>query len=344
MPDSTDLSPWHGRLARELAAYDLIHTTDGYFAFARTAAKISARYGIPLTTSFHTDTPSYARIFTRQTIDSLTAGWPALRDILLDNLDMPEKQGRAMERKLAAHVRASRYALWTRDEDRDFAEHILGAERVKPLRLGIDKKMFGPHRANREGVCARYGMPKDKIIILFVGRVDVGKNIYTLIEACEKLLGRGVPLHLAVAGVGPAEADVKSRLGQYASLLGYVKPDNLAALYASVDALALVSEVEIRSMVGGEALVSGCPVLVSAKSGIAPLFGNTTAMRVVEGGSAPWAEALNNFAANPDACQSMRATALDYAAGHLPGWGDVLAQDLFPIWQKAAAEAKRKAA
>jgi hypothetical protein len=38
-PDDTDLAPYHPRLARELARYDLIHTTDGFFAFARTAER-----------------------------------------------------------------------------------------------------------------------------------------------------------------------------------------------------------------------------------------------------------------------------------------------------------------
>ena len=34
VPDHTDLAPYHPRLARELGAYDVIHTTDAFFAFA----------------------------------------------------------------------------------------------------------------------------------------------------------------------------------------------------------------------------------------------------------------------------------------------------------------------
>ena len=78
VPDHTDLAPYHPRLARELAGYDVIHTTDAFFAFARTAESVSRRRGAPLTTSFHTDTPSYPRIFTRQTIEArFGSGWPA---------------------------------------------------------------------------------------------------------------------------------------------------------------------------------------------------------------------------------------------------------------------------
>lgn len=344
MPDTTDLAPWHGGLARELPQYDVIHTTDGFFAFAQTAAKVAPRSGIPLVTSFHTDTPSYARIFTQQAIEKFTSRWPGLQDMLIKEWNLPERQGQKMEGKLAEHVRGCAYALVTRPEDQKLAESILGAARVNPLRLGIDKTMFGQHRADRAGVVRDYGIAENAVIALFVGRVDIGKNIYTLIDAAEKLIVKGVPLHLIVAGVGPAEEDVRRRLGQHASLSGYVKPEELARLYASVDVAVMPSEVEIRSMVGGEALVSGCPVLVSEKSGVAPLYDHTPAMQVVGSGVDAWAQALEDYARDAPKCQSMRTAALDYSAHALPSWQDVVVQDLFPVWGRAAAEAHKEAA
>jgi len=344
MPDTTDLAPWHGALARELPRYDVIHTTDGFFAFAQTAAKVARKQGMPLATSFHTDTPSYTRIFTRQTIEKLTGRWPRLRRQLIDEWNVPERQGRRMERKLAEHIRACRYALATRPQDRSVAENILGAGRVKPLRLGVDKAMFGAHRADRAGVLRDHGIGRDRIVALFVGRVDIGKNVYTLIEAAERLIAAGAPLHLIVAGVGPAAQDVRLRLGAHASLLGYVNPEELARLYASVDVLTLTSEVEIRSMVGGEALASGCPVLVSEKSGIAPLFDNSPAMQAVESGAANWAAALGDFIGSAPKRDSMRAAAFDYGEHHLASWRDVLAADLLPVWRLAADETRRLAA
>src|SRR5262245_51013254 len=41
VPDHTDLAPYHPRLARELPDYDVVHTTDAYFAYARTALKVA---------------------------------------------------------------------------------------------------------------------------------------------------------------------------------------------------------------------------------------------------------------------------------------------------------------
>jgi glycosyltransferase involved in cell wall biosynthesis len=175
------------------------------------------------------------------------------------------------------------------------------------------------------------------ITALFVGRLDVGKNIYTLISAAEKLIAEGVPLHIITAGIGPAEKDLKQRLGNNVSVPGFVPPTELARLYASVDFLALTSEVEIRSMAGVEAMASGCPVLVSEKSGIADLFQRTPAMRVVNAGIENWTDALREFASDPKQRDNMRAAAIDYGEKHLASWHDVLDEDLFSIWKRAKA-------
>ena len=198
VPDHTDLSPWHPRLARELVNYDLIHTTDGYFAFARTAARVARARGIPLVNSFHTDTPSYARIFTRNTIEKIF-GTGKLGRMMIDDWRLPEKQGQAMERKLREHLKQCSAVFVTRNEDQAFAEKIVGPNRVHHMRRGIDKEMFGPHRRDRAAVEQDYDIPEGRILVLFVGRVDIGKNIYTLLGAMEQLIKEG---HAAASAGG----------------------------------------------------------------------------------------------------------------------------------------------
>lgn len=342
VPDHTDLAPFHPRLARELSSYDLIHTTDGFFAFARTAEEVSYRHNIPLITSLHTDTLSYAEIFTRHTIENLVGKSNCLSSLLINRWQLPQKKRASMERRLASHMQACERVLITRAEDEDLATSVLGVSRVHSLRLGIDRIMFGPHRRQRTQAEREFQIPAGRFLILFVGRLDVGKNIHTLIAAMEQLLAKGLPLHLVTAGVGPAEQDLKARLGSKVSVPGFVKPDDLARLYASADVLALTSEVEMRSMAGVEALASGCPVLVSAKSGIAPLFNHTPAMKVVSSGVEAWTNALREIATRPELRQTMRAEALAYSETHLASWAEVLAEDLFTVWQETAEEAQTK--
>jgi glycosyltransferase involved in cell wall biosynthesis len=344
VPDHTDLASYHRQLGRELKHYDVIHTTDGYFAFAQTAERISRSRRIPLVTSFHTDTPAYTRVFTRQTIEGLFRAMPRLKNKLIEDWNIPQRKAQGMEDKLKRHVKNCRFALVTRPEDHELAEDILGKSHVHHLRLGVDKAMFGPHRKDRAWINKSYAVPPGKTTVLFVGRVDIGKNIYTLIGAIEKLVHDGLPLHLIVAGVGPAVDDVRRRLGEHASVPGYVQPDDLARLYASVDVLALSSEVEIRSMAAVEALASGCPILVSKKSGVAGLFDHTPAMQVVDSSVENWIDALSHFVSDRQKQNIMRAAAIDYSRHRLASWHDVLAEDLFPVWQTAVTRRVLKAA
>jgi len=337
VPDNTDLAPYHKALAKELVNYDVIHTTDGFFAYAQTAERISRKHKIPLVTSFHTDTPAYARVFTRLTIERLFgSGW--LARLLLDKLHIPEKQEAKKIARLKKHLASCSKALTTRREDHDIAVGILGDDNVSTIRLGVDRTIFGPHRFDREGIEADYNIPRGNIIFVFVGRLDVGKNIYTLIEAMENLIAEGQSVHLITAGLGPAADDLRARLGSHVSVAGFVDPNELARLYASVDALALTSEVEIRSMAGVEAMTSGLPVLVSEKSGIAVLFDNTPAMTVVESGVEAWTKAMRDFANATNKRVHMRKVAIAYADLHIASWEKVLAEDLYAIWHKAYNE------
>jgi glycosyltransferase involved in cell wall biosynthesis len=341
VPDHTDLSPYHPALAHELVGYDVIHTTQGCFAFSSTAVRVSRKHNIPLITSFHTDTPSYTRIFTTQAIEKICARLPVvgtwLRHKLIQDWRWPDRQAASMERRIGGHVASCRYALVTRAEDHALAADILGEAHVRHLRLGVDKAMFGPHRRDRAMIEREYVIPPGRIVILFVGRVDIGKNAHTLIAAAEKLIAEGLPLHLVIAGLGPLLDEAKQRLKGHVSAPGFVAPDRLARLYASADALALCSEVEIRSMVGVEAMASGCPVLVSEKSGIAELFHHTDAMRVVTGGINDWTEAMRGFAQDAGRREHMRSQALGYGRQHLASWDDVLAEDIYSLWTQAAA-------
>ena len=61
--DSTDLFPFNPRLFFYLKKFDLIHTTDQLFSMSKTAKFSSKFWKIPLTSSYHTDTPSYTEYY-----------------------------------------------------------------------------------------------------------------------------------------------------------------------------------------------------------------------------------------------------------------------------------------
>jgi len=337
MPDVTDLGLYHKTLAKELEGMDVIVATDGFFCFARTAEKVGKKRGIPLTTSFHTDTPAYARVFTRLTIEKLFGDGFFAR-FLINILRLPQRQEQAKLRRLRRHIAASSEVFYKRDADYDLAAAILGPERLHKVRIGTNRSVFGPYRRDRAGVEADYGVPHDHVIVLFVGRLDEGKNIYTLIGAMENLIVEGRAVHLITAGVGPAADDLTRRLGSHVTVAGQLSVDELARLYASADLLALPSEIEIRSTASVEAMVSGLPILVAEKSGIAGLCDNTPAILAVSGGIDGWTNALRDVTGSTNTRLHMGKVALAYADAFIGSWQDVLEKDFYPVWKKAAAE------
>jgi glycosyltransferase involved in cell wall biosynthesis len=338
LPDHTDLSPWHPALARALSDFDVLHTTDAYFAFTRTAERIAKRHRLALTHSVHTDQPNYARIFTAKAIrEKFGEGW--LGNFLLNRLKLPEIAARRLERDFGKHAGRCAYVLASRAQDRATAAQFLPADRVCSSRLGLDKSLFNPSRANRQAVLETYQIPADRLLLLFVGRLDEGKNIYTLLAALVPLIRAGAPLHLIAAGIGPAAAKITETLPLNSTVAGFVPQQELARLYASCDALALASEVETRSMAMIEALASGLPVLLAAKAGLEALLPPTKALTVVTGSSAAWQDSLSDFTYRSAAeREAMRAAARYLAENILAGWNDILLQDFWPAWRDAAQQ------
>ncbi|MDD4616958.1 MAG: glycosyltransferase [Alphaproteobacteria bacterium] len=336
IPAHTDLAPYHRKLALELPDYDVIHATDAYFAFAKTAERVAQKRNVPLVTSLHTDTPAYAELFTRHTLKKLLGQTTGNAVDALFKLSA--RQRKSKQARLRTHLKACRAVFAMRPEDVAFAQEAGGAGKIKPMRLGVDKTLFKPDPAARDAIEAEYGLPPQRFLALFVGRVDSGKNADLLLAACSQALRENVALHLIVVGAGPLTGPIQEALGPNATLTGLVPPEKLARLYAAADCLCITSDIEIGGLVGVEAMASGCPVLVSKKSSIASLYGNPQAMKEVESPPAAWAAALAFLARHSAQREAMRDAARAFRDTKIASWEEILEQDFFPVWQQAAKE------
>jgi glycosyltransferase involved in cell wall biosynthesis len=333
-PAHTDLAGFHPGLAKALADADVIHTTDGFFAYAQTAEKVSGQQGIPLVHSVHTDTISYSRIFTQSFLGK-TFG--PLGKLLDKGFSISKGVEKDMRKKLIRHESRCRYVLASREEDVQEAQKILGPSRARRYRLGVDGLTFHPGQRDRAGFCARHIIPGNPIIVLFVGRLDEGKNVMRLVEAMEVEIKKGAPLFLVAAGAGPKAEEIRSRLGLNVSLPGFLSPHELAVAYASCDWLALPSKVETWSLVVAEALSCGLPVMASSGSGVGRFLGVEGAgLLVEEDTNAAWEKALST-ACTLQNSENLRAAAHKAALTHFPSWEQAFVQDFLPVWQEAGA-------
>jgi 1,2-diacylglycerol 3-alpha-glucosyltransferase len=118
-----------------------------------------------------------------------------------------------------------------------------------------------------------FGIPADRPVALFVGRVAFEKNIGFLIEAVDRARTRLPDLLFLIAGEGPARAalaaEVAARgLGDAVRFLDYLdRGSELPDCYAAADLFVFASRTETQGLVLLEALAAGTPVLALAEMG-----------------------------------------------------------------------------
>jgi glycosyltransferase involved in cell wall biosynthesis len=103
-------------------------------------------------------------------------------------------------------------------------------QRVHVLRRGVDGSLFAP--GDRAAARQKLGLPADRRLLLWVGRMVPVKGLDTLIAACEALRERLPDFQLCLIGDGPLRAalaaDVQRRgLSGHVSFVGPVAHDQL---------------------------------------------------------------------------------------------------------------------
>ena len=337
VPDHTDLAPWHPRLARALADYDVIHTTDAFFCYAQTARRFARRRGTPIVSSIHTNTPEYARI-TTATLLRRTLGTGLAYRAANDVLALPDRISAVLERRLANHLARVTSAMGSYGGEYEvrYQHRHSGVS----LRRGLDRALFDPARRDRAWLEKRFGLPTDRLVVMYAGKLNSGKNVPLLGPVVARLHEEGVPVHLFCAGGGAERASLEAALGPLMTAAGTLDQDELARAYASADLFLFPSMIDESGNAAVEALASGLPTLLAAGSGVATRMAACAGLRVLPGDRAePWVAAIADLAAAPARRAEMSREARAFVTASVPTWSEVLAEDLLPVWREAAGRA-----
>ncbi|MFN2399746.1 MAG: glycosyltransferase family 4 protein [Gemmatimonadaceae bacterium] len=118
----------------------------------------------------------------------------------------------------------------------------------------------------------QWGLPRDKLIVLFVGKLYRKKHPESLLQLAVDATLRQ-KLHVAYAGTGAEEQalrDEANRQGmENVSFLGFVNQSRLQDLYGAADIFVMPSEGETWGLVLNEAMAAGLPAVVSDTVGAA---------------------------------------------------------------------------
>ncbi|MCK6452662.1 MAG: glycosyltransferase [Alphaproteobacteria bacterium] len=335
----TCLAPFHAGLAQSMAGHDIVHATGAFFSLAKTALRHARRNDVPLVYSFHTDTVAYTRHFSKEILRRWFGDGALLR-FLVDKVRYNELSGDRMQRVLDHYLAQCDWVLASKPADRETAVRVTRPDRVSYLRRGLDRAVFAPRRRDRERLLSSYGIPHDRFVVMFAGRVDDAKNVMTLASSIRRLADAGAPIHLLIAGSGERAGDIRALLGSNVTCVGQVEPDTLGWLYASADLFAFPSEFEVTPNVVNEARASGLPALVADKGGSAEMIHEPGIDGMCLPGSdeTAWTATIDALRQDDSRRRALAEGGTRRVAAVAPGWHDVLRQDLLPVWRRVIEE------
>jgi glycosyltransferase involved in cell wall biosynthesis len=334
LPDHTDIAPWHPRLARALRRYEVIHTTDAFFCYARTAVRFGRARGIPVVSSIHTNTPEYARITAHELLRRGLGSGLAYRAVS-DYLDIPNLVDGFLERRLRKYL--DRVSTVVGSPFGEAGAATARGHHDIVIRRGLDRSLFSPARRDRAWFERRFGPRRGDLIAVYAGKLNAAKNVPFLAPVIQAARARGVAAHLCCVGEGGERARLQTALGPAGTFAGPLAQHELARVCASADLFLFPSEIDEFGCAAQEALASGLPVLAARGSGFASGMSECPAVRVLPGDDPePWAAAIAELAANPRRRRALGRAARAYVEAHVPSWSEVLEQDLLPVWRAAA--------
>jgi len=240
-----------------------------------------------------------------QFVDALKRGLPQARIVL----HMHNENERRCDSRVDALLGCSNYiANWFR------ARNGIATSFYGTLPNGVDTARFTPvHPPERARLRAELGLPNDRFVVLYSGRISPEKGPDLIADAFAEL--DPAHFHLALAGEWPQGDAAKSQRVAYADslrercrdlpleILGSRSPDAMVDVYRAADLLVVPSRFEEPfSMAAIEAMSCGVPVLALAKGGMVEYMrdGENACVLPATSGGGELAVAIRRLASDDD--------------------------------------------
>jgi alpha-1,6-mannosyltransferase len=140
----------------------------------------------------------------------------------------------------------------------------IGVRNVHRIPFGVDLDMYCPAGVDTHGPTTEYRLA-------MVGRLSAEKSPEVGVDAVRHLVGRGIPVHLSIAGTGPMLEDLQRRAnGLPVTFLGHLSGrQEIVDLLRSAHVALAPCGAETFGLAALEAMACGTPV-VAAASGALP--------------------------------------------------------------------------
>lgn len=212
-----------------------------------------------------------------------------------------------------------------------------GVANVRLVRLGVNTDIFKAEPDDRSSTRQSLGLPNDRQLLLYVGRLSRDKNTQTLFDAFD-LLERRRPgqFHLLVVGDGPQRDGLIAlqRRGASVSWIQYCTDSlDLARYYRAADLFVHPGVQETFGLVALESQACGTPVVGIHGSYMDRIILHPQEAWARENSAEALAEAIERFRLDPLA---MSGKGVSDLASQAYSWPPVFEQ-LFCIYREVCA-------
>lgn len=214
------------------------------------------------------------------------------------------------------------------------------ARQFTVLDNGVDIGAFTtlPDPVEREKRRRLHGIPEDRFVVLYAGRISPEKGPDLLAQAMSGLDEQR--FHLVLAGEWPTGDARTSERVRYAhhlrsllepvahTVLGSMTPGRMPDIYPLADLLVIPSRFEEPfSMVAIEAMAAGVPVLALRRGGMVEYMrdGDNAALLDADAGAADIAKSIMRLAASPEVLHQLARAGRDMVRQRFT-WEQVAAQ------------------
>ena len=192
---------------------------------------------------------------------------------------------------------------------------------VEPLSNGVDLAKFGPGKA-QDRIYRKYHLPKDKPLVLYVGRVDPEKSLSNVVSAFAGVLDVIPEAKLVIVGDGTDRRhlqDLAQALGIEKSVYfpGRIYPPDIMEVYRAATLFATASETETQGIVLIEAAATGLPLVAVDAGAVLELCQHKrNGILCHPGDVAEMTDAMMKLLKNPELCERYGKESLEVAKMH----------------------------